>query len=171
MDIHLCKNQWLVIGPHYFIARNQYMDFYAGLSEQADMDGYGFDLYHKLLLSNKETVNGPYFAYGVRYDHFTFKYKAYDWVKKTDGWGTPYYDWEKTEIVEKNNRYGFNLMFGLQYAINNKLFLDGYTGCGIQVSNISPEDAEIAQNNNFFLRYSYSGPRFLLGFRLGLFLF
>jgi len=171
LDIRICKNQWLVIGPHYFIARNQNMGLFYGIDQPTDMDGYGFDLYHKILLKNQVTTNGPYFAYGVRYDHFTFKYKDYDWVDKVDGWGTHYLDYEETVITETNNRYGFNLMFGLQYAVNNKLLIDGYTGCGIQVSDVSPENSKSKDYSNFFLRYNYSGPRILLGIRLGLFLF
>jgi len=171
LDIHLCKNQWLVIGPHYFIARNQNMGLLLGLDQATDMDGYGFDIYHKILLNKDVTVNGPYFAYGFRYDHFSFTYTDFAWVKILDAWNTPYYDWEETKITETNNRYGVNLMFGLQYALNKKLLIDGYTGCGIQVSDISPANSKIADFSNFFLRYNYSGPRFLLGVRIGLFLF
>jgi hypothetical protein len=171
LDIHLTKNQWLVIGPHYYVTRNQNMGFFLGLDQPVDMDGYGFDLYHKILLKNEVTTSGPYFAYGIRYDHLSFKYNDYDWVKKLDSWGTPYYEWSETSINEINNRYGVNLMFGMQYVINNKLLIDGYTGCGIQVSNLSPDNAKSADYSNFFLRYNYSGPRFLLGVRLGIFLF
>jgi hypothetical protein len=171
LDIHLKNNHWLVIGPHYWVARNQNMGMFYGLNQPTDLDGYGFDLYHKVLLKNQVTTNGPYFAYGVRYDHLTFKYKDYDWVDKVDGWGTHYYEWSEKEFTEINNRYGFNLMFGLQYAVNNKLLIDGYTGCGFQVSDVSPEDSKSTDFSNFFLRYNYSGPRFLLGIRIGLFLF
>lgn len=169
LDIHLKENQWLVFGPHLFIARNQYIPISLGLGELTDMDGYGFDLYHKMLLKKNEIVNGPYFAYGIRYDHFSIKFNENGWVKKTDSWGTPYYEWEKTDITEKINRYGFNLFFGVQYSINSKLLIDAYTGCGVQVADVSPDDAKISQNNNF-LHYNYSGPKFLLGFRFGMFL-
>jgi hypothetical protein len=171
LDFHLVKNNWLVFAPRYFIARDQYMDLLLGLGVPTDMDGYGFDLYHKMLIFTNQTVNGPYIAYGIKYDHFSFRYTDNAWVEKTDTWGTKYYDWEKTEITEVNNRYGFNLLIGAQYAINRKLLVDVFMGCGLQVSDISPDNARISEDNNYFGMYNYSGPRLTMGFRMGMFLF
>jgi hypothetical protein len=171
LDFHLTKNQWLVFGPQYYIARDQYMDILLGIGVPVDMDGFGFDLYHKILIFSEQTVNGPYVAYGIRYNHFSFRYTDNVWVEKTDPWGTKYYDWEETDITEVNNRYGFNLLFGAQYAVNNRLLIDGFLGCGLQVSDISPDDAKIGEDNNYFGMFNYSGPRLTMGFRLGMFLF
>jgi hypothetical protein len=46
-----------------------------------------------------------------------------------------------------------------------------YTGCGLQVSKLTgDDDGTVEKNSDFFMNYNYSGPRFLLGFRIGLFL-
>lgn len=153
-EIHLIKNQWLIIGPQYFIAEDKKMIFLDN-GNNTDLEGYGVDIYHKIILKSEESINGPYAAYGIRYNSFNFKSDAQ--------YGNP-------KIDVTNTRYGFNVLFGYQNAINNKLLVDIYTGCGLQVSNLSGDNGTFADNSNFFMNYNYSGPRFLLGFRIGLFL-
>jgi hypothetical protein len=156
-EIHIIKNQWLIIGPQYFIAENKSMNtfFLAGVDRTMDMEGYGVDIYHKIILKTEESIIGPYAAYGIRYNSFNFKADAENGNTKMD---------------VTNTRYGFNVLFGYQNVINDKLLIDVYTGCGLQVSNLSGDDGTFADKSNFFMNYNYSGPRFLLGFRIGLFL-
>jgi len=154
-EIHLKKNQWLIIGPQYFIARDKSMNMFVDAGRNLDLEGYGVDIYHKIILKTEESISGPYAAYGIRYNSFNFKAPEEN--------GNP-------KIDVTNSRYGFNVLFGYQNAINNKLLLDVYTGCGIQVSNLSSAGTIFDNSNNIFLNYNYSGPRFLLGFRIGLFL-
>jgi hypothetical protein len=156
-ETRITKNQWLIVGPQYFIAENKSMDFFTGLSNNMDMEGYGIDIYHKIILKSEETVKGPYAAYGLRYNVFNFKTESgiYSIPKKLD---------------VTNTRYGFNVLFGYQNVINDKLLVDIYTGCGIQISKLKGDDGTFEDQSNFFMNYSYSGPRFLLGFRIGMFL-
>ena len=157
-EFHIYKNQWIVIGPQYFIAQNKSLEFFAGTDRYIDMEGYGVDFYHKIILKTEESVSGPYAAYGIRYNTFNFKSVA-DINTST------------TKLDVTNTRYGFNVMFGYQNAVNDKLLIDVYSGCGIQESNLTgDDDGTVKKNSNFFMNYNYSGPRFLLGFRIGLFL-
>jgi hypothetical protein len=156
------KNQWIVLAPQYFIAKNKdlfFLDYGTsyGNGYSTDMEGYGFDLFHKIILKTEASISGPYAAYGIRYNTFNYKFTT----------GTGFVS-EKHDIT--NTRYGFNVMFGYQGAVNNKLLLDIYTGCGIQVSNLKGDDGTMADNSEFFMNYNYTGPRFLLGFKIGLFL-
>ena len=153
-EVNIAKNQWLLIGPQYFIAQDKTMVF-LGNDKNTDLQGYGIDIYHKIILKTEKSITGPYAAYGVRYNKFDFKVKA---------------DGVNPELNVSNTRYGFNVIFGYQNAINNKLLVDFYTGCGIQVSNMTGDDGTFSDNSDFFMNYNYSGPRFLLGFRIGLFL-
>jgi len=153
LDIHLCKNQWLIIGPQYFIGKDKKM-FFLGNDWNTDLEGYGFDIYHKLILKTEQSTSGPYAAYGIRFNSFNFKYGVT---------GNP-----ENEVT--NTRYGFNAIFGYQTIYNNILLLDFYAGCGIQVSNLIGDVGTIDDNSSFFMNYNYSGIRFLLGFRIGLFL-
>jgi hypothetical protein len=171
VDFRLSRNNWITIGPQYYVAKDKYMDLFLGNDEATDMNGYGIDFLHKIILSQKNNSTGPYLAYGVRYVNFSYTYNGFSWVQKLDEWGTHYYELEKGDVTEKNNRYGFNIIFGMQNIIEDRFFIDVYTGVGIQVSNMSPETANISNNSDFFLRYNYSGPRFLLGIRMGVALF
>ena len=121
------------------------------------MQGYGIDIYHKIILKQEESIKGPYAAYGLRYNYF--KYQTIIDLYNP-----------QASIEETNNRLGFNVLFGYQNAFNNKLLFDVYTGCGLQVSNLSPDNNVFTDNANNFMSYNYSGPRFILGIRIGMFL-
>ena len=159
-EVKIAKNQWILFGPQYFVAQNKDMLFLNN-GEKTDLEGFGIDIYHKIILKSEESISGPYAAYGIRYNSLNFKYQAWN----TGG-----------SMVDKNvtnSRYGFNVIFGYQSTFNNKLLLDLYTGCGVQVSNLSGDDGSLSDFGSSpfnFLNYNYSGPRFILGFRVGLFL-
>ena len=151
-EFRVAKNQWVVIAPQYYIAKDKQSIFFDN-DLQIDLEGYGFDLYHKIILKTEPTITGPYAAYGIRYNNFNYKYNR---------------SGQNYDVT--NTRYGFNVMFGYQGAVNNKLLLDVYTGCGLQVSNLKGDDTYTTSNSDFFMNYNYSGPRFLLGFKIGMFL-
>jgi hypothetical protein len=156
-DINIKKNNWLVIGPHYFTGKESSYELFMDLPNEGDLTGYGVDLLHKIFLSGTKLNSGAYTAYGFRYNFFQIDYQK---------------DYSSSIIeTEKVNQYGVNFLFGYQFVISNRVIIDFYSGVGIQEASITTTSTskDYRSDGGSFLYFGNSGPRMLLGVRFGTF--
>jgi hypothetical protein len=72
-------NSWIVLGSHYYLHYpfNSKSSIEGGYEDETlydKLDGYAFNLEHRIYLVNELLPNNIYFSYGIYYAHFDITY-------------------------------------------------------------------------------------------------
>ena len=153
------QNQWLVISPQFYWAKNTQMYAFD------DMIGYGLDLQHKFLLSKNQSAEGVYLGYGLTYQNYYAKYHGEDWVTYHED-GVEYQTLKEKMIKQNIFKLGPNFVMGLQVELKDFLYIDAYAGMGFRIG-IHAYPGRKKFDNNIF-DPGYSGIMPLAGLRAGI---
>ena len=166
-------NNWVLIAPQFYLNHNDYdrdnfPSYYRNNNDYDIMTGYGIDIYHKLFLKEQAQPKGPYFAYGLSYQHYLIEFRQYTWDTFTDD-GLEYYSYDLLNCEETINKVGLNMMIGLQNVVE-RFVIDIYLGMGIRYSFIETNAPETRTFYRYWWHFGYTGTLPLFGFRLGMML-
>lgn len=173
LDIRLGQsNHWLVFGAHYYLNYaydSKNMDYYDYEDETGydKLQGYAFNLEHRIYLSNESLLNNIYFNYGLYYGHFNINYGEYSWgsIPYEDDLEALTYDiFDRTTHIDK---LGPNIMIGYKQDFIDNFFFDFYAGAGLRYSIISPDDGSQRTYSEHLFSYGFTGTTFLVGIRIG----
>ena len=166
-------NNWVLIAPQFYLNhkdynRDNFPSYYRKNNDYDIMSGYGIDIYHKIFLKEQAHPKGPYFAYGLSYQHYLIEFRQYTWDTFTDD-GLEYYSYDLFNCEETINKVGLNMMIGLQNVVE-RFVIDIYFGMGIRYSFIETNVPETRTFYRYWWHFGYTGTLPLFGFRLGMML-
>ncbi len=161
-------NAWLSLCPQfYFNERDLSTTDYNDNRTYQRLIGFGGDAYAKYFFSKTKMPEGVYLGIGLNYNHFRIKYPEYQWTTYTKD-GLQFIENKLVTENETINRFGGNLIIGLQFKLVDNMFGDIYLGYGTKYSVKKTEgNSQMKKFTEYMWDYAYSGVAIAFGFRLG----
>jgi len=170
------NHNWLSMSMQLYLKNNydnsnnyNYMnDYYYDYDNDFDYNkaiGIGFEANYRIYNKNNTDPLGPYISFGLLFQHTYMEAEYYDW--ETDPNTGLYLDYNVSDVKENVEKFGANMLIGMQFEVEENFYLDFYTGLGIKHSLISTTASEITHIDRFYWDYDYSGVHPIFGVRLG----
>lgn len=173
IEPHLGKKNWLTIAPMIYLNHSNNNQFNSDFDELKynntydKLTGIGLELNHKIFLNDQNIPDGPYFAYGLFYQHVYLEYGEYVFYSTVyDGLNVERYG--LMDIKHNIDKMGTNILLGYHYhPYENIIFIDMYIGVGIRYSI---QDSNYDSNRDYsgsIIDFGYTGTIPMAGFKCG----
>ncbi|MBN1185948.1 MAG: hypothetical protein JXB49_26945 [Bacteroidales bacterium] len=172
IEPHLTGKQWLTIAPMIYLNHsneNQYNTDYEEFeynNTYNKLTGAGIEINHKIFLYDKDLPSGPYFAYGLFYQHVYLEYEEYVYYPDIfEGLSVERYG--IMDIKHNIDKVGTGFILGYHYPVENIIFFDLYVGVGIRYSFQDKNYESNREYSGSIIDFGYTGTLPLAGFKCG----
>ena len=174
VEIEPClgKKNWLTIAPMIYLNHSNNNQFNSDFNELEynntynRLTGAGLELNHKIFLYDQNLPNGPYFAYGLFYQHVYLEYEEYVFYSTVyDGLNVERYG--LMDIKHNIDKMGTSLLLGYHYPYDNIIFIDMYVGLGIRYSIQGSNYDSNRDYSGSIIDFGYTGTIPMAGFKCG----
>lgn len=152
---------WLVVAPQIYINNQSNFDW-----DYNSLFGAGFEIQHKIFLTNQYSKRSVYVAYGPVFNFFSVEDDGLIAQNFNENGGN-YIGLTSDEITTNIYKFGGNLIFGLQFTISERFYVDPYIGTGIRFSFDNKTTGLHNYYNEWWADLGYSGTLMVGGMRFG----
>ena len=162
LDFRMKKpNHWITVAPQVYIRDQGNLDW-----DYHSMFGAGIEIQHKIFLTSQAQNRSIYIAYGPVFNFFSVKDNGLTARQFVENGGT-YIGLIEDELTTNIYKIGGNLIFGIQYIISERFYIDPYLGTGIRFSFDNRTSGLHGYYNDWWSDMGYSGTLIVGGMRFG----